>query len=265
MSEPEARRLAQERAARRAEGDFPAADELRARIEALGFRVEDRADGFELALLPKEPPRRLRPQDVPTCLDEPPDHDVTVHWLAEGWPQDVVRGIASFRLHEGDRRVQHVVTESVPAPEGPWDTGVEILGLEEALADPAVGIAGPVGAVTDPKLHEFVPAQEPECDAIEGYLMAFRREVLDRGVRFDPGFRFYRSADLEFSFQVKDLGLRAVAVEVPIERHEHRMWWTTPPEDRARWSKRNYYRFLDRWRGRADLTVAGQSSEDSGA
>jgi hypothetical protein len=43
------------------------------------------------------------------------------------------------------------------------------------------------------------------------------------------------------------------------------MWWITPADDRARWSKRNYYRFLDRWRGRADLTVAGQSSGESEA
>ena len=42
------------------------------------------------------------------------------------------------------------------------------------------------------------------------------------------------------------------------ERHEHRMWFQTPPADRARWSKRNFYRFLDRWRDRYDLTVSGE-------
>jgi cysteinyl-tRNA synthetase len=301
VSEEEARRLGAERAERRAAGDYGAADALRERIEAIGFRVTDTPEGFALApmepAVPPEPPR-LRPQDVSSVLDDPPDVDVTIHWLAEGWPEDVQRGIASFDAHRGSRRVQHVVVEAVPAPGG-WPEGCEVLAmreglgwarcrnaglarsrgalvlvvdgsteatgdvfgpLEAALADPSVGIAGPVGAVTDEHLHEFVPAEAPECDAIEGYLMAVRREVLERGVRFDDRFRFYRSADLDFSFAVKDLGLRALMVEVPIERHEHRTWWSTEPQERAKLSKRNYYRFLDRWRGRSDLTVSGRGS-----
>jgi hypothetical protein len=36
------------------------------------------------------------------------------------------------------------------------------------------------------------------------------------------------------------------------------MWFQTSPEERAKWSKRNFYRFLDRWRDRYDLTVAGK-------
>jgi hypothetical protein len=36
------------------------------------------------------------------------------------------------------------------------------------------------------------------------------------------------------------------------------MWFNTPPEERAKWSKRNYYRFLDRFRGRFDLLVGGE-------
>ncbi len=300
MGEADARRLAEERAGRRAAGDYAAADALRERIEALGFHVADTAEGFTLVPIETEPAERvrLRPEDVGSALDAPPDVDVSIHWLAEGWPEDVLRGIASFDAQRGGRRVQHVVVEAVPADEG-WPEGCEVLPmreglgwarcrnaglarsrgalvfvvdgstqatgdvfdpLEAALADPSVGIAGPVGAVTDEQLHEFVPATEPECDAIEGYLMAFRREVLTRGVRFDDRFRFYRSADLDFSFSVKDLGLRALMVEVPIERHEHRTWWTTEPARRAQLSKRNYYRFLDRWRGRSDLTVSGRGS-----
>ena len=109
-------------------------------------------------------------------------------------------------------------------------------------------------------LHEFHPSAGPEVDAIEGYLMAFRREVVMRAGMFDERFRFYRAADLEMSFRVRDLGLRAITVPVPIERHEHRMWNATPEPERERLSKRNYYRFLQRWRGRLDLcsgTAAG--------
>jgi hypothetical protein len=33
------------------------------------------------------------------------------------------------------------------------------------------------------------------------------------------------------------------------------MWFETPPEQRASWSKRNFYRFLDKFRDRWDLLV----------
>ena len=39
--------------------------------------------------------------------------------------------------------------------------------------------------------------------------MAFRRDLVAGGVRFDEKFRFYRTADIELSFQVKAMGLRA--------------------------------------------------------
>ena len=41
-------------------------------------------------------------------------------------------------------------------------------------------------------------------------------------------------------------------------KHEHRMWFATPPRERATWSKRNFYRFLDRWRDRWDLVLSGE-------
>ena len=33
------------------------------------------------------------------------------------------------------------------------------------------------------------------------------------------------------------------------------MWFETDPAERAKWSKRNFYRFLDRWRDRWDLVL----------
>jgi cysteinyl-tRNA synthetase len=135
--------------------------------------------------------------------------------------------------------------------------------LEEALADPTVGVTGPFGIVSD-DLREFRETAGPECDAVEAYLMAFRREVFLRGVRFDPKFRFYRSADIELSFQLKALGLRATVTAVPVVRHEHRMWTATPDDERQRLSKRNFYRFLDRWRGRSDLLVSRVGREPPG-
>jgi GT2 family glycosyltransferase len=85
--------------------------------------------------------------------------------------------------------------------------------------------------------------------------------VLAEAGMFDEKFKWYRTADIECSFRIKDQGYRAVVVAMPVRKHEHRMWFNTPPEDRARWSKRNYYRFLDRWRDRWDLCVSPDPPE----
>ena len=94
--------------------------------------------------------------------------------------------------------------------------------------------------------------------------MALRRELLEEAGLFDERFRWYRTADIEFSFRVKDAGYRCVVVDVPVRKHEHRMWHTTEPAERDRLSKRNFYRFLERFRGRTDLLVDASeaSTED---
>ena len=72
----------------------------------------------------------------------------------------------------------------------------------------------------------------------------------------DPKFRFYRIADIDFSFRLRDRGGIARGVAgLPLERHEHRLWEATPAPERDRLSRRNLYRFLDRWRTRFDLVV----------
>ena len=68
---------------------------------------------------------------------------------------------------------------------------------------------------------------------------------------------FYRTADIDLSFRIRDLGRRAFVVDVPVVRHEHRMWHATPVAERDAASKRNFYRFLERFRGRTDLLVGG--------
>ena len=62
-------------------------------------------------------------------------------------------------------------------------------------------------------------------------------------------------ADVELSFRLRARGGRAVVVVAPVERHEHRLWDATEPAERERLSRRNMYRFLDRWRDREDLLV----------
>jgi cysteinyl-tRNA synthetase len=151
--------------------------------------------------------------------------------------------------------------ETILALDGSVEASGDVLSpLEAALADPTVGVCGPFGLVTG-DLREFrESAASGDCDAVEAYLMAFRRSTLQLAGGFDERFRWYRSADLEWCFRVRDAGLRITAVPAPVVRHEHRMWEAAAPEEREEWSRRNFGRFLDRWRDRWDLTVQGRGS-----
>jgi hypothetical protein len=293
---PEIERLVASRERARAAGDFATADELRRRIQEVGFAVADTLDGPRLTPVDQAASRGGAPApDVPLGLDDPPTADATVQWLEGAWPNDVARGIASFDRHCQRWRLQHVVVRTgesggrrwsapvdvVPLPSDPgWsasrnaglarsrgalvvviDGSIEVTGdvvapLRRALDDPSVGVTGPFGLISD-DLRQFRDAPGPRADAVQAYLLAFRRELLQRGVRFDERFRFYRNADIEFSFQVRALGMSATVTTLPVVRHEHRVWTTVPEAERERLSKRNFYRFLERWRGRTDLTVRG--------
>jgi hypothetical protein len=298
MTEPDAAAvsLAEARARARAAKDYAAADALRDELAAAGWSVVDEPDGgwrLEPAPAPASP-APLDPHDVPSLLDASATDDVSVHLVAEGWPGDIARAIASLRAHQGSRRVHYVVGDVTGGDPAAFGEGVEVLALapgtgwaaaanaglrratgrvaivmdgsieaagdvfgplERALGEPAVGIAGPFGILTH-DLREFDEAPDPgPCDAIEGYCMAMRREVMAAVEGFDERFRWYRTADIELSFRVKDRGLRTEVVPVPVIKHEHRMWFETAPGERAKWSKRNFYRFLDRWRDRWDLVL----------
>ena len=136
----------------------------------------------------------------------------------------------------------------------------DLLGpLLAALDQPGTGLAGGWGVTTTTML-EFEADDGPEVDAIEGYLLAVPR-ALAAGVLVDPKDRYYRNADLDYSFAVRALGspgpLRAVRVEVPAARHRHRGFHETDPTERDRASRKNYDRFLGRWKDRTDLLSRG--------
>lgn len=143
-----------------------------------------------------------------------------------------------------------------------FDPGVELQGdaispLIAAMRDGSVVVAGPFGVRATATMKEFEASAGPDVDAIEGYCMAFRRADALAAGGFDPKFRFYRIADIDFSFRLRQRGGRALVVEgLPLEKHEHRLWESTDPAERDRLSRRNLYRFLDRWRARTDLLVA---------
>lgn len=134
-------------------------------------------------------------------------------------------------------------------------TGDFVTPLLAAFDDARIGIAGGWG-VTSGNGRQFIDAPPGEVDAVEGYCLAIRREALRAVGGFDRRFRFYRNADLDLSFAVRDAGWRAVRTEpLPLERHEHRGWSSLPDAERDRLSKRNFYRFLEHWGDRRDLLL----------
>jgi cysteinyl-tRNA synthetase len=141
------------------------------------------------------------------------------------------------------------------------DTSVELAGdvfspLAAALDDDATGLAGAFGVNTD-DLREFHDAPSLDVDAVEGYLMALRRDRLRDVGLMDEKFRFYRHLDLDYSFAFRNRGYRNRTVpDLPLRRHAHTDWERTPPDERDRLSKRNYYRFLKKYGHRQDLLLA---------
>jgi hypothetical protein len=148
------------------------------------------------------------------------------------------------------------------------DTSVEPTGdivepLVRALGDPTVGVAGGWGVVSD-DLRRFRDAPAGDVDAIEGYALAFRREDVAARGPLDERFRFYRNLDIWWSLVLRDEGedrppRRAVALDLPATRHEHRGWESVAQDERERLSKRNFYRIIDRFGWRRDLARPGPS------
>jgi len=143
------------------------------------------------------------------------------------------------------------------------DTSIELCGdiwapLERALADEQIGVVGPYGLVTD-DLKEFSEHTGPDVDAIEGYMMAFRRALLPEIGWFEEKFRFYRLLDVYESFMFKTSGYRVVAVPVVaavIEKHPHREWYSLTEDERATKSKKNFDIYKRRWHHGQSLLVA---------
>ena len=245
-------------------------------------------------------------KNVPSRLEEVPVGLATVVLIATDWPADVERAITSVRATSPDGTSILVVADDPSDEQGAaldaadvevvwtsqqlghgaaWnagirrasgpvvvlmDTSVEPTGdavtpLVRALDDESVAVAGGWGIVSS-DLRTFTDAPAGDVDAVEGYLMAFRRsDAAERGP-LDERFRFYRNLDIWWSLVLRDEGdetspRRAVAVDVPAIRHEHRGWASLPEEERTRQSKRNFYRIIDRFGSRRDLLIGAGAAE----
>ena len=144
------------------------------------------------------------------------------------------------------------------------DTSAEVNGdifgpIDRILADESIGVAGPFGLRTD-DMHHFHDGEgeSGEMDAMQAYCFAFRRARLKDVGLMRESFRFYRNLDLDYSFHFKDKGYRIVADrDLPVVRHEHRVWSEMAEGQRDELSRKNYRRFLDKWGDRVDLLTSG--------
>ena len=274
---------------RRQAKDFTAADAIREQLRGGGWDVVDSPSGSELQAIKAPAPKTHAAPRAVTLLTVvhgwKPDAE---RWLLSVFAHckadfealivdnsDDVR-IAAWLEGRAAERFRFIplfptlgygaaVNAGIDAAAGEvvvlFDTSVELKGdaigpLVEALADPSVVVAGPYGVRGKGTVKEFEESAGPEVDAIEGYCMAFRRADALAVGGVDPKFRFYRIADIELSFRLRDRGARALVVPgLPVVRHEHRLWESTDALERDRLSRRNFYRFLDRWGRRDDLLV----------
>jgi cysteinyl-tRNA synthetase len=294
-SPPDAvRRLLDERSAAREARDWARADALRDELTALGWEAQDGPSGSTarpILASKREEDGLYGPAVVAASIqvvaeDHPDDLARLLTGLAAHPPAAdselvIVANAPTFELHllvaasEIAAQPQILVTDEhlgwadartfgMQRSRGEvtilLDTSLEPTGdfvspLLAAFDDPTIGIAGGWG-VTSEDARDFVDAPPGEVDAIEAYCLAVRRDALRAVGGFDPRFRWYRNADLDFSFAVRDAGWRAIRTEpLPLARHEHRGYASLPEEERDRLSRRNFYRFLDHWRDRPDLLL----------
>jgi hypothetical protein len=140
-------------------------------------------------------------------------------------------------------------------------TGDIVAPLVRVLEDPSVAVVGDLG-LTSADLRRFTDAPAGDVDAIDGSLMAFRREDLVARGPLDERFRTGRHLDTWWSFVLRDGDQaaetrRAVRIEgLPLIRHQPRDDPTIPEDQRARLDKRAFYRFIERFGSRRDLLVA---------
>jgi hypothetical protein len=106
--------------------------------------------------------------------------------------------------------------------------------------------------------RSFVDVPAGDVDAVLGYLFAMRRTAALAAGGPHPKARFYRNADIEFSFALREAagaGARLVVPpgELPVRQDRHRGYHDSDPDYRDKESAKTYTRFLQRFRGRSDL------------
>jgi GT2 family glycosyltransferase len=142
------------------------------------------------------------------------------------------------------------------------DSSIELTGdvftlLAAQLSNREVGITGLRGLLSEDMRH-FEETSELEVEAVAGSCMAFRRNILKRAGFFDERFRFPYYMDIDFNFAVRDCGKSAVVIpDLPVCSYPQQEYDAKLSDaERTRLTRRNFYRFLDKWGHRDDLLLA---------
>jgi cysteinyl-tRNA synthetase len=134
--------------------------------------------------------------------------------------------------------------------------------LARQLEVPDTGVTGPRGLRTE-DLRHFEESTEEVVEAIDGSCLAFPRSLLKQAGLFDEGYRFPMYMDIDFNFALRDTGVQArVLHDLPLARHPTQASHPLSDAERTRVTKRNFYRFLEKWGDRDDLLLDGAWDED---
>ncbi|MCW2777432.1 MAG: hypothetical protein JWN17_1157 [Frankiales bacterium] len=200
------------------------------------------------------------PDDVVVVLlDNASDAGAAVHELAQAHPGRVEE-LHVERAAGWSQARQALVRADVARVHVQMDVSTVLEGdalspLLAALEDDGVAAAGWRGVAVDDGWTSFSDSPAGDVEALLGYLVAVRRSVA-LAVPLPPKARFYRNADMEWSFLVREAGAgRLVAVDVPARQDRHRGYHDSDPAYREKESKKTYDRFLQRFRGREDLRL----------
>jgi GT2 family glycosyltransferase len=140
------------------------------------------------------------------------------------------------------------------------DASIELTGdiftpLEKTFSTDQVGVTGLRGLCTY-DLRHFEESQEPEVEVIDGHCLAFKRSLLKEAGLFDERYRYPHYMDIDFNFALRDQGVQAVVTPaLPLVCHPTIQDTTLSDAERTRLTKRNFYRFLEKWGGREDLIL----------
>jgi GT2 family glycosyltransferase len=140
------------------------------------------------------------------------------------------------------------------------DSNVELTGdiftpLEQTFKDHKVGLTGLRGLCTD-DLRHFKESEQLEVEVVDGLCMAFRRALLKQAGLFDEGYRFPLYMDIDFSFAIRETGVHAVRTPyLPIMCHAEQLNSNMSDAECTRLTKRNFYRYLQKWGDRDDLLL----------
>ena len=292
MIPPEVEQLAVRRQQARADKDYAASDELREQILALGWVVKDTAEGQQLTEVPPYTVLQSVTDLADRSGETTPGCVVTL--LVDGWPDDLRTCVDALLQHtdaaivlleNGETDAGEVVHELAQDPRveelhvaraAGWAEARNAL-IRYAAADvhvlmdlstvlegdaltPLIAALADADAVGWRGVHvedgwlSFADSPAGEVEALLSYLIAVRRSAALE-VPLPAKARFYRNADMEWSFLLREQGKRLVAVDLPVRQDRHRGYHDSDPVMRDRESKKTYDRFLQRFRGREDLRL----------